>query len=122
MVGKEERPQKEKEMSTFFRVQRKGTSFEEMKKWQSVGSDQETLFDGVAATRSASGLDGGSRFGGSYGAYSDDDGEVVVFEGFAVEEIYDGVIVEPEREIARFTKGEWDSKLADESAYDFESW
>jgi hypothetical protein len=109
-------------MKNYFRAQRRGIDFEEMKSWRSVGSDQITEFDGVAATRSAAGLDGGSRFGGSYDAYSNDDGEVIVFEGTAIEELYDGVIVEPEREIARFTKGEWNAKLEDESAYDFESW
>jgi hypothetical protein len=39
-----------------------------------------------------------------------------------IAEIYDGYRIRPTAEIARFSKGEWQSKIEDGSAWDYEDW
>jgi hypothetical protein len=106
----------------FFRVQHKGYSFEDMRAFVSGdgGDDLGEEVGGLCVSGSPSGLDGGSRFGGSWDAMSDDD-ELVVLEGYVLARLYDGYRIEPVREVARFTIAEWKRMLADESAYDYES-
>jgi len=101
----------------FFRAQHKGISFEEMKTYRSQHGDER--LDGIAASNTPDGLDGGSRFGGAYDAMDSDD-EIVIFDGRVIGELYDGYIVEPIRELARFTVAEWDQKIEDGSAWDWE--
>lgn len=102
----------------FFRAQHKGISLEQMKSFQSEHEGEK--LQGVACTLSANGLEGGSRFGGAWDALSYDD-EIVVFEGRKVASIYDGFVAMPVREIARFTLKEWEQKLNDGSAYEYEN-
>lgn len=108
-------------MTTFFRAQTKKISFSKMQKYHSKHEGKR--LPGVAACMCATGLEGGGRFGGAWDALEMDD-EVVVFEGEKVKvvEIYDGFVVKPIREIARFTIREWQRKLRDGSAGDFENW
>jgi len=109
---------KERKMiGRFFRAQHKGISFEEMKTYRSQHGDER--LDGIAASNTPDGLDGGSRFGGAYDAMDSDD-EIVIFDGRVIGELYDGYIVEPIRELARFTVAEWDQKIEDGSAWDWE--
>ena len=68
------------------------------------------------------GLDGGSRFGGAWDAYDDDDGEIVIMEGRIITKIYDGYRIRPAREIARFTKKQWKEMLETGDAWDYEDY
>jgi hypothetical protein len=111
-------------MTTYFRAQTKNISFAKMAKYHSKHHDEAgrpVRLNGLAACISASGLEGGSRFGGAWSALEMDD-EIVIFEGEKVSNIYDGFVVKPIREIARFTVREWQNKLNDGSAYDYEAW
>lgn len=110
----------------YFRAQHKGYNFEEMKTWNSQEErwnedteEWETVGEGIACTINADGYEGGSMFGGSWGAMEDDD-EVVVFEGIETEELYDSHRVIPTKEIARFTKAQWEQMLEDGTAYNLE--
>ncbi len=104
----------------FFRVQHKGISFDQMRDFDSGdGGDGET--EGLCVSTRPDGLDGGSRFGGSWDAMEDDD-EIIVLEGHVVTQVYDGVRIRPSREVARFTIAEWERMLNDGSAYDWEAY
>ena len=105
----------------FFRIQEKGISFEEMKYFNS-----EDVIDGSAeglcVSGSPHGLDGGSRFGGAWDAYDDNDGEIVIMEGRIISKIYDGYRIRPTREIARFTKKQWSEMLETGEAWYYEDY
>jgi len=106
----------------FFRVQEPGIPFEAMKAHRSQHFDESGEWfeaDGICACMSADGLEGGSRFGGAWDALYPD-GEVVVFRGHIVEEIYDGYIVEPIEEIARFPLDVWERMLQTGEAQEYE--
>jgi len=106
----------------FFRIQKKGISFEEMKTFNS--EDVIDVFaEGLCVSGSPNGLDGdgGSRFGGAWDAY-DDDGEIVIMEGRIIAKIYDGYRIRPTREIARFTKKQWAEMLETGDAWDYEDY
>ena len=104
----------------FFRVQQKNYSFEQMCTHVSAdgGDDMETV-GGLAVSGRVDGLDGGSRFGGSWDAMDEDD-DVVVLEGHIIARLYDGYRIEPTREVARFKISEWREMLADGRANDYE--
>ena len=104
----------------YFRAQGKNITLEQMKTFKSESGADEDYDDfdyGVCASDSP----GPRSFGGAWDALNEDD-EIVVFKGQLVKEIYDGYIVYPTQEIARFTIREWREKLADGSAYDYEEW
>ena len=102
----------------FFRVQSKGYKFSDMVDHNSAdGGDGNEA--GLAVSGRPDGLDGGGRFGGAWDAMDDND-DIVIVEGIIVSEIYDGYRIIPEKEIARFTIGQWKSMLADETAWDLE--
>lgn len=106
----------------FFRLQGKGHNLEDMQNYETlVDVDPETGEDirekGVCATL---GPDDG--FGGAHCLLDSPEHEVVVFKGRIVQEIYDGYVVEPIEEIARFSAPEWAAKIKDESAWDYEDW
>lgn len=104
----------------FFRVQGKGIRFEDMVNFNSVdGGDDSDTAEGLAVSGRADGLDGGSRFGGSWDAMDNDD-EVIVLEGTMVEKIYDGYRIRPTREIARFTVEQWTKMLESGEASNYE--
>jgi hypothetical protein len=101
----------------FFRLQGKGITLEQMQQYKSTDAD-DTQYDGVCADDSPGGF-----FGGAWPVPEGDDSlEVVVFTGHITQEIYDGVVVKPAEEIARFSVREWRQKLADETAWDYEDW
>lgn len=100
----------------FFRIQESGIPFEAMASWSSEHGDERP--GGVAASDRP---DGGPGFGGAWDAYDDDTGEVIVFEGYISQQIYDGWLVVPRREVVRFTKGQWRRMLDDGSAWDWEA-
>jgi hypothetical protein len=105
-------------MARFYRVQKKGYSFEDM--CNHVSADGGDGYDeGLAVSGRPDGLDGGSRFGGAWDAMDPDD-EVIVLEGRILCEIYDGYRIEPTREIARFTVAQWEKMLNDGRAWDWE--
>ena len=106
-------------MQRFFRLQTIGISFDDMKKYDSIHSDDsdEDRPGGLAACDH---IELRPNFGGAWGAYGDDDGEVVIYDGYTVEQIYDGALTEPCKEIARFTKGQWRQMVADGTAWDWE--
>lgn len=82
----------------FFRVQGKDISFQEMKEYQSTDVDG-TQYNGICCTDSASSL---QQYMESY--FEDDNKyEVIIFEGIQTDEIYDGVVAKPVREITRMT-------------------
>lgn len=63
----------------FFRVQKKGYTFDQMKNFSSVdGGDGYS--EGLAVSGSPEGKDGGSRFGGAWEAMNDDD-DLVILQG-----------------------------------------
>lgn len=103
----------------FFRVQGKGISFEEMQLHTSDCGGEYEEVNGLAVSISPNGMDGGSRFGGAWDAMDDDD-ELVVLEGTIITEIYDGYLVTPVKEIARFSIAEWEIMLDDGSAWEYE--
>jgi len=105
-------------MNTFFRVQGKGYSFEEMQQHQTQ-VDVDDFEAGLCVSTSPDGYDGGSQFGGAYDAMDDDD-DLVILEGKVIREIYDGVVIIPTREIARFTIAEWDKMLESGEAWEYE--
>jgi hypothetical protein len=85
----------------FFRLQESGLSLEQMQEHRSThgcDSDGEFIYlDGVAASDRCDEV----SFGGSC------ETEVVVFSGHLVGDIYDGVVVRPEKIIARHSYDEW---------------
>jgi len=101
----------------FFRVQHKGIEFEEMKDFCSCDGDCKA--NGLAVCLSPNGLDGGSKFGGAWDAMDEDD-DLVVLKGRIIDEIYDGYIIRPIAEVARFTIAEWRQMLATGEAWDWE--
>lgn len=106
----------------FFRAQGKGISFEEMKNYNSAHCTEDGDYSrpgGLAACLSADGLDGGSQFGG---APIDEDAEIVIFRGRIIEEIYDGYLVEPLEEVARFPALVWDGMIDNGEAWDYEDY
>lgn len=103
----------------YFRIQAAGISFENMQSFVSEDGG-DGYAEGLCVSGSASGLDGGSRFGGAWDAYDADNGEVVVLEGYKIAQIYDGYRIEPTKEIARFTKSEWAQMLEDGTADEYE--
>ena len=108
----------------FFRVQHKGYTFEEMCNYDTyvrydANTGEQMRTRGLCASDSPDG--GPYDWGGAMGAMNPSD-EVIVIEGVVIEELYDGYVIEPREEIARFTIAEWEEKLADESAYDYEDW
>jgi len=110
-------------MTVFFRLQGKGISLKEMQSHKTFIdvdpiSGDEIHEDGVCASENANGYDGGSQWGGQWPAEGD---EIVVFEGRHVKDIYDGAVAYPTRIVARFDVSEWDNKLADETAYNYEA-
>ena len=102
----------------FFRAQGKGIAFEDMVDYNSLDGGDDGAEEGLAVSGSPDGLDGGSMFGGAWGALNDDD-EVVVLEGTILAEIYDGYRIRPTREVARFTKAAWNQMIDDGSAWDW---
>jgi len=109
-------------MTTFFRVQKKGISFDEMMRYDSIHAnedDDEFRPGGLAASMSPSGREGGGQFGG---APMDDTMEVVIFTGRTIQQIYDGWLVKPVAEIARFECDEWLDMLETGAAYEYEDW
>lgn len=102
----------------FFRVQHKGIPFAKMKDFNSADGGDGCV-EGLCVSGSPSGLDGGSRFGGSLDALDPDD-EIVILEGYILHEIYDGYRIRPTREVARFTLKQWEKMIQDGSAYDYE--
>lgn len=103
-------------MRTFFRIQEKGISFEDMQKYISAsGGDDMEHTGGICAAGSVTEL----LFNTAMDAYDDSDGEVVVFTGYVLAEIYDGYRVEPIQELARFAPSEFEQR-ADEIAEKFE--
>jgi len=116
------KPESEKGDKTmiFFRAQHKGILFAKMMRMRSELEDG-TKAQGVCCTLSASGLEGGARFGGSLPALADDD-EIVVFRGRKIEQIYDGYIAKPIEEIARFSVKRWLEMLDSGEAYNYEEW
>ena len=109
----------------FFRIQKKGISFEEMKFFNSEDV-LDVSAEGLCVSGSPQGLDGGldggSMFGGAWDAYDDDDGEIVIMEGRIISKIYDGYRIRPTREIARFTKKQWAEMLETGDAWDYEDY
>ena len=105
----------------FFRVQGKGHTFEEMKEFISQRGDIEDDSEatGICVSASPDGIDGGSRFGGAWDAMDDDD-DLVVLEGRIIEKLYDGYIIIPEREVARFTIAQWSEMLESGTAWNYE--
>jgi hypothetical protein len=112
-------PKRKRSIMRFFRVQSKGYSFDEMAGYDSLDGGDDGTETGLAVSGSASGLDGGSRFGGAWDAMDEDD-EVVVLEGHIVAEIYDGYRIRPTREVARFTIAEWREMLQSGTAQEYE--
>lgn len=112
-------------MKNYFRIQEPGISIEEMKAHQTlvdVDDNGEEIYEaGVSCCLSPSGYDGGSCFGGAWDA-ADENWEIVIFEGHIVSQLYDGYVVEPVQEVARFTKSEWRTKIEDMSAWEYEKW
>lgn len=109
-------------MTTFFRAQAKGITFEEMQSYDSIHSDDddfEARPGGLAACMSASGHEGGSQFGG---APLDDEAEIVVFKGRTIAQIYDGWLVDPIQEIARFPATAWLEMIENGEAFEYECW
>lgn len=95
-------------MNKFLRYQQAGITLDQMREYNSIhGWDDESddYFrpGGLAATNV---VEQTPNFGGSWGAYGEK-GEVVLFEGYLLENIYDGVLTEPVRIIARFSEEEW---------------
>lgn len=90
-------------MATLFRFQTKGISFDEMREHRSTHEmpeyeDNDYRLDGLACTNSVTALR--SYIAPLY--FGDMSGfEVVIFEGHIINTIYDGVVAEPAREIAR---------------------
>ena len=85
-----------------------GITLEAMKEWRSSdGFDPETgeelRLDGVAATDT---LNGG--FGGAEGLWTLPGAEIIFLEGRVVGDLYDGVVVHPEKVVARMTTHEFD--------------
>ena len=103
-------------MRTFFRLQDAGITFSEMQDYVSVdGGDDCEEFGGICAVEFADDLL--KNF--VWDAYDDNrPGEVVVFEGVLLAEIYDGVRVRPIREVARFTMEEFEAGAGRE----YETW
>lgn len=98
----------------FFRIQAKGITLEQMRFFNSGdGGDGRT--SGLCVS------DRPDEFGGAWSAF-DDDGEVVIVKGQILAEIYDGYRIRPTTEIARFSKAEWQKKIEDGSAWDYEDW
>jgi len=106
-------------MTHYFRAQAKGITIEEMREWNSDTGDDDDSSEGIACTMSPDGLDGGSPFGGAWDALNDDD-EIVVFAGTKIERLYDGYLVAPTAELARFSLAEWEEMLEDGSAWEWE--
>ena len=102
----------------FFRVQNKNISFEEMVEWNSGDGADDSGSEGLAVSSEPDGMDGGSRFGGAWDALDDDD-EVVILEGQILNSIYDGYLIRPTREVARFTIAEWSRMIKDGSAANY---
>ena len=103
----------------YFRIQEAGISFEDMQSFVSEDGG-DGYEEGLCVSGNASGLDGGSRFGGAWDAYGDDDGEIIILEGYKIAQIYDGYRIEPTQEIARFAKGQWRQMLEDGTADRYE--
>lgn len=103
----------------FFRVQGKGISFKEMCTYRSDCGGEYEESHGLAVSTSPDGLDGGSRFGGAWDAMNDDD-ELIILEGTVVARIYDGYLVRPTKEIARFKIAEWETMLESGEAWEYE--
>jgi len=106
-------------MKNYFRTQKKGYTFEQMKSHTSAdGGDGQDV--GLAVSGRADGLDGGSRFGGAWDAMDDDD-DVIVLTGTVVCEIYDGYRIYPTAEVARFAVSKWNEMLDNGTAYEYEN-
>lgn len=106
-------------MKNYFRVQKKGFTFEQMKNFNSIdGGDGEN--EGLAVCSTPNGIDGGSKFGGAWEAMDNDD-DLVILNGQVVCRIYDGYRIIPTAEVARFSIGQWKQMLADETAYEYEN-
>jgi hypothetical protein len=103
----------------FFRAQGAGIPFEQMRTYDSLhmADDDYARPGGLAASSSPDGMDGGSAFGG---APLEPNDEIVIFSGKVIERIYDGYLVAPEREIARFTVTRWMEMLETGEAWDYE--
>lgn len=102
----------------YFRLQDAGISFNEMIAFNSAdGGDDCGDVGGLCVS------DSPDKFGGAEGAYSASrPGEVVVLKGRKLVEIYDGYRIQPTAEVARFSLDEWQRKIDDETAWDFEDW
>jgi len=89
-------------MTTYYRIQTKNISFGEMQNHRSAsGSDEmEDGYNGLCASDSVYGL---RQYISSWmaGGDPDTDFEIVIFSGSEVERIYDGVVVNPQKEIMR---------------------
>lgn len=103
----------------FFRIQQKGIKFEDMMNFDS-GDGGDGQAEGLTVSGRPDGHDGGSKFGGAWETYGDDEAEVIVLDGRVIAKIYDGYRIRPTREITRFSKGQWREMLETEEAWDYE--
>lgn len=106
-------------MQRFYRLQATGISFEDMKEYNSIhaGDEGDERPGGLAACDK---IELRPNFGGAWGAYRDGEGEVVVFDGYCIERIYDGALTEPVTEVGRFGINQWEAMLADGTAWELE--
>lgn len=95
-------------MAVYFRAQTKGYSFEDMKSFVSGdgGDGMGEEAGGVCACISPDDL----RRNTVMDAMEPDD-DVIVFEGYALAEIYDGYRVQPVRELLRMTVQQFREEL-----------
>jgi hypothetical protein len=102
-------------MTTYFRYQIGQYSLEEMQNYTSEdGGDEMEAEGGICACDSVTGLLRNTVYGPAK------DAEVVVLKGQQVCEIYDGTRIYPTAVVARHSYSEWQAKVADGSAYEYE--
>jgi hypothetical protein len=89
------------EMSpTFFRIQEKGYSLQDMQKYKSCdGSSEAEKHDGLCASESIEDL---RRYISGWAIGDMSMFEIVVFKGRKLDKLYDGVLAEPREIIARY--------------------
>ena len=101
-------------MTTYFRYQIGQYSLEEMQNYTSEDGGDDGGTEGICACDSVTGLLRNTVYGPAK------DAEVVVLNGRRVCEIYDGTRIYPTALVARHSYEEWQAKVADGSAYEYE--
>lgn len=101
----------------YFRMQHSGESFAKIKRHVSAGIEDLTSGSrkGVAVSGQPDGMDGGSAFGGSWDAMNDND-DLVILQGDRIGKLYDGYVIKPTREVARYKVGDWKQMIEDGTA------